>query len=33
MPLEKAMDAMEICSDTRNGSIKIQIVDDVDATV
>jgi len=33
MPLEKAMDAMEICSDTRNGSIKIQIVDEVDATV
>ncbi|KAH7034578.1 chaperonin 10-like protein [Microdochium trichocladiopsis] len=33
LPLEKALDAMEICSDTANGSIKIQIVDEVDATV
>ncbi|KAI1489501.1 alcohol dehydrogenase [Biscogniauxia mediterranea] len=32
-PLEKAIDALHVCSDTRNGSIKIQIVDDVDASL
>ncbi|KAK7957873.1 hypothetical protein PG988_012721 [Apiospora saccharicola] len=32
-PLEKAMEAMDICSDLRNGSIKVQIVDEVTATL
>lgn len=31
-PLEKAKDALELCSDTRNGSIKVLVVDEVDAT-
>lgn len=30
-PLEKARYAMELCSDTRNGSIKVLVVDEVDA--
>lgn len=30
-PLEKAVDAMSLCSDVSQGSIKIQVVDDVDA--
>ncbi|KAI1334580.1 alcohol dehydrogenase [Xylariaceae sp. FL0016] len=30
-PLEKALEALHVCSDTSNGSIKIQIVDEVDA--
>ncbi|KAH9860839.1 hypothetical protein IAQ61_010573 [Plenodomus lingam] len=29
-PLEKAVDALHTCSDLSNGSIKVQIVDDVD---
>lgn len=32
-PLEKARDAMELCSDTRNGSIKVLVVDELDATL
>ncbi|KAK7955814.1 canditate alcohol dehydrogenase [Apiospora aurea] len=32
-PLEKAMEAMDICSDLKNGSIKVQIVDEVTATI
>ncbi|CAK7207478.1 hypothetical protein SEUCBS139899_010288 [Sporothrix eucalyptigena] len=32
-PLEQAAEALGVCSDTRNGSIKVQIVDDVEATV
>lgn len=32
-PLEKAMDAMQICSDTSNGSIKVQIVDEAEASL
>lgn len=30
-PLEKAVDAIELCSDVTKGSIKVQILDDVDA--
>lgn len=30
-PLEEAVDAMELCSDVAKGSIKVQILDDVDA--
>ncbi|KAL1981151.1 hypothetical protein VTN96DRAFT_3038 [Rasamsonia emersonii] len=32
-PLERAVEAMQLCSDPRNGSIKVLVVDDVDATV
>ncbi|KAK6827391.1 hypothetical protein PG987_010732 [Apiospora arundinis] len=32
-PLEKAMEAMNICSDLSNGSIKVQIVDEVEASI
>lgn len=32
-PLERAMEAMELCSDLRNGSIKVQIRDDVEARI
>ncbi|ORY72083.1 chaperonin 10-like protein [Pseudomassariella vexata] len=32
-PLEKALDALNVCSDLSNGSIKVQIVDDVDAQI
>lgn len=30
-PLENALDALQLCSDLSKGSIKVQIVDDVDA--
>ncbi|KAF2186574.1 putative alcohol dehydrogenase [Zopfia rhizophila CBS 207.26] len=30
-PLENALEALQTCSDLRNGSIKVQIVDEVDA--
>ena len=30
IPLERALEAMEICSGTHNGSIKVQIVDKID---
>ena len=29
-PLEKALDALHTCGDLSNGSIKVQIVDEVD---
>jgi L-iditol 2-dehydrogenase len=29
-PLEKAVDAMHICADLSQGSIKVQIVDEID---
>ncbi|KAK8105095.1 canditate alcohol dehydrogenase [Apiospora kogelbergensis] len=32
-PLEQAMEAMNICSDLSNGSIKVQIVDEVEASI
>ncbi|RAH56060.1 alcohol dehydrogenase [Aspergillus piperis CBS 112811] len=32
-PLEKAVDALNMCADTRNGSIKVTIVDEVEATL
>lgn len=32
-PLERAVEAMELCSDLKNGSIKVQIRDDVEARV
>lgn len=32
-PLEGALEAMELCSDLSKGSIKVQIVDDVDAKI
>ncbi|KAI1139101.1 sorbitol dehydrogenase [Hypoxylon sp. FL0543] len=32
-PLEKALDAFELCADVRNGSIKVHIVDEVDASL
>ncbi|KAJ9161304.1 GroES-like protein [Coniochaeta hoffmannii] len=32
-PLEKAIEALYVCSDTGNGSIKVQIVDEVDASI
>ncbi|KAH9905690.1 sorbitol dehydrogenase [Xylariomycetidae sp. FL2044] len=32
-PLEKAMDAFELCADVRNGSIKVHIVDEMIATL
>ncbi|KAF2662448.1 sorbitol dehydrogenase-like protein [Lophiostoma macrostomum CBS 122681] len=32
-PLEKALDALHMCSDLTNGSIKVQIMDDVEATI
>ncbi|KAK1974601.1 sorbitol dehydrogenase [Colletotrichum cereale] len=32
-PLEKAVDALKLASDYRNGSIKVQIVDEVDSPV
>ncbi|KAM0818466.1 putative Chaperonin 10-like protein [Seiridium cardinale] len=32
-PLEQALDAMNLCSDLSKGSIKVQIVDEVDAQV
>lgn len=30
-PLEEAVDAMDLCSDVGRGSIKVQVLDDVDA--
>lgn len=33
LPLERAMEAMNICSDLSNGSIKVQIVDEVEASI
>ena len=30
-PLEKAVEAMDLCSDVSKGSIQVQILDDVDA--
>jgi L-iditol 2-dehydrogenase len=32
-PLEDAIDALHLAADPRNGSIKIQIVDEVDENV
>ncbi|GKZ34787.1 hypothetical protein AbraIFM66950_005143 [Aspergillus brasiliensis] len=32
-PLEKAVDALNLCADPRNGSIKVTIVDEVEATL
>jgi L-iditol 2-dehydrogenase len=32
-PLERARDALELCSDTRNGSIKVMVVDEVNAAL
>ncbi|KAI1080352.1 sorbitol dehydrogenase [Whalleya microplaca] len=32
-PLEKALDAFNLCADVGNGSVKIHIVDEVDATL
>lgn len=32
-PLEQAKDALELVSDTRNGSIKVLVVDEVEATL
>lgn len=32
-PLEKALDAFELCADVRNGSIKVHIVDEVNASL
>ncbi|KAI1385864.1 sorbitol dehydrogenase [Hypoxylon trugodes] len=32
-PLEKAIDAFELCADVKNGSIKVHIVDDFEATL
>ncbi|KAI1204769.1 sorbitol dehydrogenase [Annulohypoxylon truncatum] len=32
-PLEKAIEAFELCADVRNGSIKVHIVDEVDASL
>ncbi|KAJ6104797.1 hypothetical protein N7523_011117 [Penicillium sp. IBT 18751x] len=32
-PLEKAEDALRLCADTRNGSIKVMVVDDQKATL
>ncbi|KAK8033718.1 hypothetical protein PG991_003116 [Apiospora marii] len=32
-PLERALEAMDVCSDLGNGSIKVQIVDEVAATL
>ncbi|KAI1099067.1 sorbitol dehydrogenase [Jackrogersella minutella] len=32
-PLEKAIDAFELCADVRNGSIKVHIVDEVEASL
>ena len=32
-PLEKAVDALNLCADPKNGSIKVTIVDEVDATL
>lgn len=32
-PLERALDAMHLCSDISQGSIKVQVVDDVDAQI
>lgn len=32
-PLEEALEAMNLCSDLSKGSIKVQIVDDVDAQI
>lgn len=32
-PLERALEAMDLCSDLSKGSIKVQIVDDVDAQI
>jgi L-iditol 2-dehydrogenase len=29
-PLEKALEALHTCGDLSNGSIKVQIIDDVD---
>lgn len=32
-PLERAKDALHLCADPRNGSIKVMVVDEVDASV
>ncbi|KAF2013994.1 sorbitol dehydrogenase [Aaosphaeria arxii CBS 175.79] len=32
-PLEKSLEALHTCSDLTNGSIKVQILDDIDATI
>jgi L-iditol 2-dehydrogenase len=32
-PLEKAEDALQLCADPRNGSIKVLVVDEVEATL
>ncbi|RHZ59804.1 NAD(P)-dependent alcohol dehydrogenase [Aspergillus thermomutatus] len=32
-PLERARDALQFCSDTRNGGIKVMVVDEVDAAL
>lgn len=31
-PLEQGLDALQLCSDITKGSIKVQIIDDVDAS-
>lgn len=33
LPLERAMDALNICADGKNPSIKVLVVDDVDASL
>ncbi|RHZ60778.1 hypothetical protein CDV55_105417 [Aspergillus turcosus] len=32
-PLERAKDALQLCADSRNGSIKVTVVDEVDASL
>lgn len=32
-PLERAIEAMELCSDISKGSIKVQVLDDEDITL
>ena len=32
-PLENGLDALQLCSDITKGSIKVHIVDEVDATI
>ena len=31
-PLERAIEAMELCADVSKGSIKIQVIDEADVT-
>lgn len=33
LPLEKAMDALKLCADSKTPSIKVLVVDDVEATL